>query len=167
MKSSTAQTSGALLGTVLLVGTGVSAIASESLHVSYEPQPSSVAAAQDTHEAVASDVVNVANVEGSFAFDQNTVSSNSYIADVFNKAASSLCASMPDYNVKQAGQIITVDGMVDRSFEATVDDMTADEGAVALILACACSSNLAGGGAIANAEVSGVSLESIAQMAGA
>ena len=60
-----------------------------------------------------------------------------------------------------------VDGDVDNAFEATVDEMAEGKGAKTLVMACACASNVPGGGAIANAEVSGVSLEAIAQMAGA
>ena len=56
---------------------------------------------------------------------------------------------------------------MDNAFEATVDEMAEGKGAKTLVMACACASNVPGGGAIANAEVSGVSLEAIAQMAGA
>ena len=109
----------------------------------------------------------VSNVEGSSSYDQGSLSSTSYIAEVFNKAAASLCASLPDYGIVQGSPRVTVDGDVDNAFEATVDEMAEGKGAKTLVMACACASNVPGGGAIANAEVSGVSLEAIAQMAGA
>ena len=51
--------------------------------------------------------------------------------------------------------------------EATVAEMAEEEGADSYVLGCSCASNAPGGGAIANAEVSGVSLASLMAMAAA
>ena len=56
-------------------------------------------------------------------------------------------------------------GDVPHAVTATIGEMT-EEGAVSSIIGCACSSNQPGGGAIANAEVSGVPLASIAAKVG-
>ena len=56
-------------------------------------------------------------------------------------------------------------GDVPHAFTAAIGEMT-EEGAVSSIIGCACSSNQPGGGAIANAEVSGVPLASIAAKVG-
>lgn len=51
------------------------------------------------------------------------------------------------------------------SFAVTVDEMAADEDATACTIVCACASKVADGGAIINADVSGVSLISLAAKA--
>ena len=51
------------------------------------------------------------------------------------------------------------------SFTATVDELAGEEEATSYVMACSCATNVAGGGAIANAEVEGVSLETLVQMA--
>lgn len=53
------------------------------------------------------------------------------------------------------------------TIEATVEDLASEDGAASYTVGCACSSNVAGGGAIVNADVSGVSLASVAQRVGA
>ena len=53
------------------------------------------------------------------------------------------------------------------TMEATVAEMAEAEGADSYVLGCSCASNAPGGGAIANAEVSGVSLASLMAMAAA
>ncbi len=88
--------------------------------------------------AASAGVQSVSNVEGSFSYDQGSLSSTSYIAEVFNKAAASLCASLPDYGIVQGSPRVTVDGDVDNAFEATVDEMAEGKGAKTLVMACAC-----------------------------
>lgn len=165
MKASTAKKSGAVLGAVALAGMGAAGVAGYVGAV--ESTGSPVYEAPSQQEAPKGGVVSVANVEGSFSYDQNTVSSVSYVSEVFNKAAAVLCSALPDYGMVQHAPLIAVGGDVDNAFEATVDEMASEEGSKSFVLACACASNVPGGGAIANAEVSGVSLESIAHMAGA
>lgn len=73
---------------------------------------------------------------------------------------------MPQYGIDSVNAI-TVTGPDGVSFAGTVNEMAADEDATAYTIACACASNVAGGGAIINANVAGVSLASLAAMAGA
>ena len=90
---------------------------------------------------------------------------NAEISGVFCKAAATLCASLPTYGceaVKAAA--VTVAGP-NASFTATVDELAGEEEATSYVMACSCATNVAGGGAIANAEVEGVSLETLVQMA--
>ena len=103
--------------------------------------------------------------EGTFSYTQDAVSSNAEISGVFCKAAATLCASLPTYGceaVKAAA--VTVAGP-NASFTATVDELAGEEEATSYVMACSCATNVAGGGAIANAEVGRVSLETLVQMA--
>ena len=111
------------------------------------------------------DVVKTANVQGAFEFDQTVLSTTADISQVFAKAAATLCSSMPVYADMRAEEAITVSGDVDREYSATLSEMAEEEGTEAYDMACSCASNVPGGGAIANAEVEGVSLESIADLA--
>ena len=50
-------------------------------------------------------------------------------------------------------------------FTTTVEEVAGEEEGTAYVMACSCATTVAGGGAIANAEVEGVSLETLVQMA--
>lgn len=146
MKSATVKTASALFGAAVLATAGVATLA-----------PAFVAeASADATEGT----VEVAQVEGEFAFSQDVVSPNSSISGVFMKAAAAVCASMPNY-CAVCGGLIDVDGQ----FDATVADMADEEGTQSNVLGCSCASNVAGGGAAVNAEVSGVSLASVYALA--
>ena len=82
------------------------------------------------------------------------MSSNAEISGVFCKAAATLCASLPTYGCEAV-----------KAAAATVDELAGEEEATSYVMACSCATNVAGGGAIANAEVEGVSLETLVQMA--
>ena len=86
---------------------------------------------------------------------------------MFAKAAATLCQTTADgYGVYTAQAIkVSVAGLP--TMEATVAEMAEEEGADSYVLGCSCASNAPGGGAIANAEVSGVSLASLMTMAAA
>lgn len=105
----------------------------------------------------------VQKVEGTFSFSQDIVTSNGDIANVFQKAAATLCQAMPEYAAAGNAGSIEVNGP-DASFAATVDEMAGDED-FGSIVGCACATNGPGGGAIANAEVQGVALATIATLA--
>lgn len=107
----------------------------------------------------------VEHVQGLFSFNQDARSSTSSIVNTFNKAATVLCASLPDYGMRDAGGVVEVSNGAGSGFSATVEEMAKEEGSQSFVMACACASNIAGGGAIANAEVEGVSLESVAALA--
>lgn len=155
---------------IKLVGSTVGAVAlltpAVAAAVPVEAQtidaPAAVAAACETEVAAETATV---PVEGAFSYDQGVVTSTQAIAEVFNKAAASLCAALPQYEVDAQGRVLCVKSP-GTSFSATVEDM-AEEGAESYVIGCACASNGPGGGAVMNAEVSGVSLEAVADMAGA
>lgn len=108
-------------------------------------------------------------VEGVFSYSQDALTSAGQMRSVFAKAAATLCASMPEYAVAAsggaggAGIVVRSDGAEQM---ATVEELQGDASATR-IMGCACSSNGPGGGAIANAEASGASLEAVAVAAGA
>lgn len=155
---------GAVLGAVALAGSGVAVAAPAIMGADAMPQ----AMAQEQVQAASlQDAGNVAKVEGAFSYNQDAVTSSADIAKVFCKAAAAVCASMPEYGVAQVADAIEVGGDVANGFAATVGEMALDEDVASFLMACSCASNIAGGGAVANADVSGVSLESIAAMAGA
>lgn len=155
-----ANTAGALLGVAALVGGGVAgvmpAVAAEA--------PASASEAVEVASDLDAASLEVA-VEGSFTYDQNAVTSSETIRSTFAKATASVCASMPTYAAECTCWSIALSSG-DSELIATVSEMTG-EYAGTHIMGCACSSNIAGGGAIANAEVSGVSIEAIASMLGA
>ncbi|WP_139651320.1 hypothetical protein [Raoultibacter phocaeensis] len=165
MGKQTAKKAGAVVGVVALASAGIAgampALASEN--------PAAIPAVQTTEAAVSGDAAakGVANVQGTFGFDQATVSSNAGITQVFAKASAMLCNGLPNYGMMTMAQSIMVSGDVDTAFAATVSEMAEKTEAKSLLMACACASNIPGGGAIVNAEVSGVTLESLAAMAGA
>lgn len=96
-------------------------------------------------------------VAGEFAYTQDALSATAEISGVFSKAAAVLCAKMPEYtadclqaNIKLVGPQATMD--------VALEDVEGDEHAPVMRIGCACSSNVAGGGAIMNADISGVPL---------
>lgn len=128
-----------------------------------QPAPHAIDCAAENDVAAQDETAPV--VQGTFSYDQGATSSNQTISDMFRKAAAVLCTAMPQYGI-DAVNAITVTGPDGASFAATVDEMATDEDATAYTIACACASNVAGGGAIINADVVGVSLASLAAMAG-
>ena len=152
----------AVIGSLALAGS-VSAIAAPYAQAS---TGGSEAYAAEAAEGSAQASVQKQAVEGTFSYDQTALTPNSIISNVFCKAAATLCASLPDYHAAALSYRISICGP-DSQLAATVDDLSEAEGAQGHVMACSCATNLAGGGAIANAEVTGVSLASVAQLVGA
>ena len=100
---------------------------------------------------------------GTFVYTQDSLSSNEYISGIFSKAAATLCASLPDYAVRSVASDLRVSGIDGLSW--TVPEQMLEEGDSAKIIGCSCASNAPGGGAVAQAEVSGVSLEALVALA--
>ena len=141
MKSQTVKTIGGVMSAVALISGGAGVAQAATI------EPAAAAPASATTLAAAD------------------VSSNAEISGVFCKAAATLCASLPTYGceaVKAAA--VTVAGP-NASFTTTVDELAGEEEATSYVMACSCATNVAGGGAIANAEVEGVSLETLVQLA--
>lgn len=163
MKSQTLKTIGGALSAVALISGGATVAAAAPADAANVPE----SGIEAVSEAGTGDVVKARAVEGTFSFDQGAVTSTGSIAGVFAKAAAALCTAMPAYEAAAAAQAIEVSRDGAAAFEATVDTMAESEGAESYTMACACSTNAPGGGAIANAEVEGVSLATILKMAAA
>lgn len=100
----------------------------------------------------------VRTVLGQFSFDQATITPNSVIKSVFQKAAAVLCDGATELTVSDAADWeITVSGDVAAGYTATLSDLAADN-EHQKIMGCTCVSNTAGGTAAINAEVTGVPL---------
>lgn len=158
-----AKTVTALVGSVALATSAVAGF-SPALSAGTEQDP--LASSHQRIDGSASqNIVKAANVQGTFEFDQAVLSTTADISNVFSKAAATLCSSLPVYADARSEEPITVGGDVDRGYSATLSEMAEEEGTEAYDMACSCASNVPGGGAIANAEVEGVALASIADLA--
>ena len=158
-----AKTTTALVGAVALATSGIAAAA--PLLAGETAQEAPAAAQHHEEEFASSSRVKMANVQGEFSFDQSVLTDTSDISDKFMKAAATMCTNLATYFETVNAAPIAVGGDVDAEFSATLADMAEEEGTEAYEMACSCASNVAGGGAIANAEVEGVSLASIADLA--
>lgn len=162
---STTKVFGALAGSLALAGSSMAfvtpfAVAAENSGSAEMQQEEAV----ENGAVDAASVSSVSCVEGSFSYNQNAMIPSS----VFNKAASAVCASLPEYGIEAARHAIQVNCQESgTSFEATVSEMSEEEGAVTLLMGCSCSSNVAGGGAIMNAEVTGIAFYAVADAANA
>lgn len=145
---------GATLGAVVLVG-GATMGAVPAMGVSAEAYAADV----ELQTAEKQSVAEATAVQGEFTYTQDAVTD----MGIFAKAAAAACSSMLDYAASCAHVQINVRNGVDQYVMQVGegDDMRN------VIIGCACSSNIAGGGAIGNAEVSGVTLESVAAQVGA
>lgn len=146
--------------TVTGVATMVAAPAADAAENSATSQPAATGEAGAAAYANGFTKMSVENLVGEFAYTQDAVSSNARISEMFCRAASALCATGVQEAVTvadEAGLTITFDGT---AFAASVggDDDAARQSKV---MTCACSTNGPGGGAVATAEVTGVSLASL------
>lgn len=153
-----------VMGAALVMGGAMAALPAQA---SAQDINADAAFAQNAAELGLEDVAGasraaVQKVEGAFSFSQDAVTSNGDIANIFQKAAATLCQAMPEYAAVGNTGSIEVSGP-DASFAATVDEMAGDED-FGSIVGCACATNGPGGGAIANAEVQGVALATIAAL---
>ena len=161
MKTSQAKLFGSVASSVLLVGAGAAVAAPAVSAVTADAGVAYAAVVDDAAPAKGA----VADVKGDFGYTQLAVTSTTDITGVFSKAAAVLCAGLPDYAVEGVAGAIQVTGAT--GMQATVADMSADEAAQSVLMACACATNTAGGGAVANADVSGVTLATVAALVNA
>lgn len=161
-----------MMGAAMIMGGAMAALPAEAVAQGVPDGPGVAAAfAQDAaalglEDTIAASPTGVCQVQGEFSYDQATVTPNEVIANVFQKAAATLCQTMPEHGVSMAKEgmgVIEVSG-ANGSFSATVDEL-ADGEDFGAIVGCACATNAPGGGAIANAEVQGVALAAIAALA--
>lgn len=156
----------AAVGTVMVLSAGMSAIAGISpADASAGSADASVIAGQHVDATAQSDETVAApqRVEGQFSYSQEAITPTATISSMFSKAAAALCVSLPEYGEKSllTGISVSVNGEV---IGLSTGDIEKSEGTSSLLVGCACSSNGPGGGAIMNAEVSGVSVEALASV---
>lgn len=154
----TSKKAAATVGCLVLAASGMAATVPAAAQ---EPPSQTVAqtsASQSAHAGKAA----LASVAGTFAFDQEAVSSNRTISSVFGKAASVLCASLPRYALDGQGRAICVSSP-GASFGTALEDL-AESGTTNITVGCSCASNGTGGGAAINANVSGVPLALLASL---
>lgn len=159
MKKAGALAGSAILASTALAGTLQPAFAADS---DADAAQAVEAAVPQEASAVDSQAAGPQAVRGSFAFTQEAVSGNATISAVFAKAAAALCAGLPQYNLAcLCGAPIMVAGPDGSVAQATVEDLAADADGKTFIMGCACATNAAGGGAIANAQVNGIAIADI------
>ena len=168
MSMTTAKTLGAVVGVVALAGTTAGgALAPLAAEAVTAPDAGAVAAVECESESALTGVASVREVQGAFAFTQDAITSNEALSGVFQKAAAQLCVAIPDYAATTVARAILVQGPSADAFEATLSELDGEDATESRVMACACATNLPGGGAMANAEVSGVTLEALASLASA
>lgn len=162
MDVQTAKKAGAVIGAIALTSVGVAGVVPALAETNDAP----LAATQVTETKSVDAGVSADAAQGSFSFDQNVMSSRQGIVEVFTKSSMALCNALPTYGVTMLAQTIAVSADADPVLKATVAEMVEEAGTGAMVMACACASNLPGGGAIVNTEVSGATLKAIMEMAG-
>ena len=111
-------------------------------------------------------VTPVHNVRGQFRFDQNVLTPNDAIFNLFGTAVTGVCSSA----VEEPGELdpqtwyINVGGDVKKAYTATLASL-AQQSSENRVLKCSCAGNPAGGSVIFNAEVTGVKLSDIIALA--
>ena len=151
----TLKTAGSVAGAAVMMGGTLmlTPMAALALGADAPTVPAQEATAEQD-AAIAEQGVAAARVEGTFAFSQDALTSNGDIASLFRKAAATLCEGLPVYDA-------------DTVCEATIEELTEQTDVENLVIGCACSSNMPGGGAIANAEVSGIPVAAVAALVAA
>lgn len=154
---------GAVAGAALLGASSVALAAPAAAPASAPVQdtPTVQVVAEQARQLVA-----VSNVQGTFRFDQARVTPNAQIRDVFVKASATLCNTLDVYQSALADFYLSVGGEVPSPYSATVDQIAEEQGSASQLMGCSCTANSAGGWAVAQARVEGVSVASIAQKAG-
>ena len=143
---------------ILLAGSGAAAVAAPAVAAPVADN-AAVAAADSVAAATAAGKSVASPIDGAFLFSQEMTTTNDVVRAVFTKASAVLCSSLPQYSVAASGEPVLVTGP-DGSVLGTVDELAADEESTVLV-GCACASNTAGGGAIANVGVSGTTLAAL------
>lgn len=116
-------------------------------------------------ESDASGIVKADASQGTFAWDQTSITPNAVIASMFRVATASLCNATDDFAVvNPLAWEMKVSGDVENEFVETVDEMAANE-SVKQQMTCSCGSNPADGAAIITAEVKGIPVSYLVQKA--
>ena len=158
---STHRMAGAIAGSALMVaGAGLGALTALAQNdQAFTPVP------QGQHARADADLVAVPNPQGSFSFTQDKLSSDADIKAAFKGASQAICGSIRVAGQEIAARSVRVSSP-ERSFDATVQEMAESGEAQHFVMACVCMGNPAGGRDVVNADVDGVSVASIAKLAG-
>ena len=166
MSNRSAKVLGALMGTTMVAGMGM-AYAAPALADEAGGSQAAGQEARSESSTVARSQVSVADVQGEFAFNQDEITPNETIRGMFQKAVSAVCSQLPRYAAGDPDSwIIEVKGDVKNAFSATLGELSEGDDVETKVMTCACSANQAGGGAIANAEVTGVPVRELIVRAG-
>ena len=142
------------MGASMMAGP-MAALASGQADQGAEPQSAPEAKGS---AAVHSGLVKTAAI-GTFSFDQTYVSPTADVARL-QGVAQVACGANASSQVRSADWQLTVSGDVDNAFCTTIGELVQDESTPQL-MTCSCGGNPAGGRAIVNAEVGGISIESL------
>lgn len=160
----------AIAGAAALVAAGVMpalALATTPAETVQATAGTQTAVAQEATQTISTQVKSD-QVQGQFAFDQSTLTSNDAIKKAFAGTNAYLCNSLAgtdEASVPLDQWSITVNGDVSSEFTATLDEL-ADEHALTVPMGCACAGNGADQRVVANAEVTGVTFIDIMRQAG-
>lgn len=163
MKANVATAASALAGTVLLLGSGLSVIPASTIDA--VAAPAVLTERQGESLADAGVYVAAPEVEGQFSYSQDVRSTNAEITSVFRKAATAMCVSLPEYAVQSVDGAVTINLMNEGKIAATIEDLSDSDETVSRIIGCSCATNGPGGGAVANAEISGIGIASLVSKA--
>lgn len=157
----------ALMGTAVATALGALPLAAMAADAPTPAPTSPEAAASVASQAVAHPAVKTDVVEGVFAFDQGTPTSNAAIKQAFQGADQVLCGAQaaPAPSVPADEWQLSVTGDVQNQFTATLADLAVD-GSTNVLMGCACSANGADQRQNANAEVTGITVMSLIGRAG-
>lgn len=150
----------AVAATAALVVSGA-AVATEAV-AAPEVQWTTVAAVQPAVQQA--QTVQVADVQGEFAFNQAETTPVASIRAAFQKVAT-LCNAVVTASAA-VDLPVSVGGDVPAPYTATIAEMAEQAGPTMQLMGCSCTANPVGGRAIANAEVSGVSVADMLALAG-
>ena len=170
MKQSASKIMAGMAGAVLLASGGAAAVAGFAPSTAdAEAQPTGAVHnvadfdIASTWIAGDEDFVRVANVEGAFTFNQDGVTPNDELFNVFGTAILSMCSKpAPELEAEQAGVanfFVNVGGHIQKNFTVNLADLDEDEQTV--LMGCSCAT----GSPFGQAAVVGVPLASVVGMA--
>lgn len=95
-------------------------------------------------------------IQGAFSYDQQTITPNDVIREVFRRATAALCNATDDLVASNPlGWRLAVTGDVEQAFDMAVDELAA-ESSVQQVMTCTCGGNPADGAATITADVKGI-----------
>lgn len=168
MEKKTRNTIGAvMMGTAMIVSTAPSMVAyAQTLQNDGATAPAAPGATVDATGTKAIEGQTESVVAGEFAYDQSTVTSNSVIKQFFSRIDQYMCGAQGSGAVTQPTDqwTLKVSGSVAKPFTATLAEL-GQKDELTVKMGCSCATNGANGRAVVNADVTGVSFETLCDMA--